>query len=385
MFLYQLNRLLNFLPRKNFKTLNLIKINRQNILDNYDLIQKLNPNCQIWPVLKSNAYGHGLAQITQILKARKFNYLIADSYYEALEIHKINPSQKVLLIGSTHPDNFPFLNFKYTTICIQDFISLKKLAELNRSVNFHLKINTGMNRQGIEPAEINKYCQFIQKHPKLNFEGVFSHLADADNSDNSFTQKQLNLFISCLEKIRKNNLSPKYCHLSATAGSAKIFHPSINALRLGLGLYGYNPLTPQDSSFKTIDKLKPALSLYSSIIKTRILGSKDKVSYNLTYQAKQKTQTAILPLGYNEGLDRNLSNCGFVKYQGKFLPIIGRVCMNLTIIDTLDAKPKFFDPVEIISPHSKDLNSIENIAKTCHTIPYVILIHLHSSIRRQIV
>lgn len=385
MLTYQFHRFLNLLPRKNFKTLNLIRINRQRILDNFDLIQKLNPHCQIWPVLKSNAYGHGLTQITQILKARNFTYLIADSYYEALEIHKINPSQKVLLIGSTHPDNFPFLNFKHTTICIQDFISLKKLANLNRSVNFHLKINTGMNRQGIEPTEITKYCQFIKKHSHLNLEGVFSHLADADNSDNSFTQKQLQVFISSIEAIKKNSLHPKYCHLSASAGTPKISHPNINALRLGLSLYGYNPLSSQDPSFKALRKLKPALSLHSSIIKLRFLDENSQVSYNLTYQSKQKIQTAILPLGYNEGLDRNLSNSGFVKYQDKFLPIIGRVCMNLTIIDTLDTKPKLFDSIEVISSNSEDPNSIVNIAKSSQTIPYVILIHLHPSIRRQIV
>lgn len=369
----------------NFKTLNLIKISQKNILDNFDYFQSLNPDCQIWPVLKSNSYGHGLAQITKILKQRKFEYLIADSYYEALKIHSISPRQKVLLIGSTHPDNFQFLKLKNTTFCIQDFYSLQKLANLNKKVTIHLKINTGMNRQGIEINQIKKYLELISKNPNINLEGIFSHLADADNSDNKFTDFQNIQFNKVIRIFEKNNFKLKFIHLAATAGTNKINNPKINAIRLGIGLYGINPLNPKDKNYNKLQKLKPALSFQSTIIKTRILDKNNPVSYNLTYQAKTKINTAILPVGYNEGLNRELSNLGFIKYQNNFYQIIGRICMNLTIINLENKKAKLFDQVEIISNNPADKNSIQNIAKLANTIPYVILVNLHPSIRRIIV
>lgn len=321
--------------KKYFRTLNLIEVDRKRILANYDKFAKDNPNCEIWPVLKSNAYGHGLELVTEILRARKFTYLIVDSYYEALKVKKISPRQKILIIGSTHPQNFRKMNFKNITMMIQDIESLKELERVNKKVPIHLKVNTGMNRQGFE----------IEDLPDVKVEGIFSHLASV-----KLAKRQAEIF--------KNNLKymPKYRHLCATEGSKIIKDPILNAVRLGIGLY------------------EGALKFKATITKVRLIKKGEKVSYEGTWMAKKDSWIGVISAGYYEGIDRRLSNKGLIKYKNKKYKIVGNVCMNLTVINFGRTRPKEWDQVEIIlSP------------KLCNTIQYEILVKLNESIRRVIV
>lgn len=371
-----LSRLQNYLKKfsRPLLPLNHIEVSRSAVLHNFGSFQKLHPHSNIWPVVKSNAYGHGLPQIVQILKSRQFKYYIADSYLEALKIWSLDP-RPVLLIGSIHPDNYPKMDFSRLTLTLQDLQTLHVLVSLKRPIKVHLKINTGLNRQGVDPGDIPGIITLLKKNHQIELEGVYSHLADADNPNDTCTPKQLHLFKTCLSQIQTSGFRPQYVHLAATYGSTKINDPIINVIRLGLGLYGLGPLSG----------LRPALSFYSSITKIGSLHPGDGISYNLTYRSKTAGSYAVIPVGYFEGLDRRLSNIGHVKYQNTFLPIRGRICMNLTIVDLQNTHPALFDDIEIISPISQDKNSIENIARLCCTIPYDILVHLHESIQRRLV
>lgn len=357
-----------------FKTLNLIEISREKILSNFHVVKKFVPNCDIWPVLKSNAYGHGIEQVVSILKEEKFEYFIVDSYFEALKARKIS-DKNILIIGSTNPVNFKIMDFKNITLLIQDKRSIEALGKLNKKIKIHLKINTGMNRQGFDLEELEMIIKTLRKFPLIEVEGVFSHLADSDNQNDSFTRWQENNFKAALDKIYGLGLSPKYVHLSATYGLGKTVDERINAVRLGIGLYG----------FGNIKGLKPALRMLSVFTKTREINRGDKVGYNCTFTADQKMNIGIIPIGYYEAFDRRLSNCGWIKYKKSFFQIIGRVCMNLSIINLKNKKPKEFDEVEAISWNLKDKNSVLNMAKICQTVPYEILIKINETIRRVVV
>lgn len=318
--------------RKYFRTLNLIEIDREKILANYDRFQRENPNCEIWPVLKSNAYGHGLELVTEILKARKPSYLIVDSYFEALKIRKINPGQKILIIGSIQPENFRRMNFRNLALMIQDKQSLNELRKINKNVPIHLKVNTGMNRQGFDVDEM----------PNIEVEGIFSHIA----SDKT-AKKQLEIFEKSLKYM------PQYRHICATESSKIIKDPILNAMRLGIGLYD------------------GALKFKATITKVRRIKKGERVSYEGTWVAKKDTWVGVISAGYYEGIDRRLSNKGFVKYKNKKYQIAGNVCMNLTVIDFGQTKPREWEQVEIVlSP------------ELCNTIKYEVLVKLNESIRR---
>jgi alanine racemase len=358
-------------PRPRLSTLNLITVNRSSILHNLSYFQNKYPDKHIWPVLKSNAYGHGLTQVVSILKSQTFDYYVVDSYYEALQIWRYH-RHPVLLIGPNHPDNLSRFRFKNLALTVNNLTSLKVLASLNRQIKIHLKINTGMNRQGLDPGKLNSALNLIKSNPQLNLEGLCSHLADADNSDQSFTKKQESIFKDCLKKVHQFGFSPRFVHLSATAGagSTKVG----NTIRLGLGLYGYG-----------LPQLTPALTLTSTITDSHLLQKGDTVSYNRTFTAQKATNIAIIPFGYFEGFDCRLSNLGFVKYKNKYHQIAGRVCMNLTCLNFVSTKPKLFSPVEVVSPNPADKNSLATQARLTDTIIYELLVHLSPTLRRRVI
>jgi alanine racemase len=267
---------------------------------------------------------------------------------------------------------------------VQDIKTIKALGNLKKKITIHLKINTGMNRQGVGIDDLKRVINEIKKFKNLELEGMMSHLADADNSNNRYTLMQLDRFIEAIKIIEEEGIKLKCKHLSATAGVGKIQNPLINAVRLGIGLYGINPLNKKDKDYKKYTKLQPVLSFKSKLTKVEKIEKEEKVSYNGTYKTSKVTRIGIIPVGYYEGLDRRLSNVGLVKIQNKYCPIIGRVCMNLAVVDLGRIKAKAFEEVEIISKNSKDLNSISNMAAISHTIPYELLVKLNNSIRRAI-
>jgi alanine racemase len=377
---------------KKIDTLNRIEISKSAIINNYQVYQQNNPNSCIFPVLKSNAYGHGLEQVVDILSDIKPEYICVDSYYEYLRIKSINSCQGVLIIGYTKPNNYKLFDFKYLAITVYDLESLKVLGDLNQKINIHLKIDTGMNRQGIFVDELPEFLSQLKKYQKLNLEGVLSHFADADTPDSDYTLEQVKVFKNALEFVKKFGFSPKFIHISNSAGGLSIDGSSFNSLRLGIGLYGYCPLLPNDLNFKKSKKLKPCLRLISTIVQTKNIKKGAKISYNLTYVAEKNKKIAIIPAGYYEGIDRRLSNIGNFTYNSQKnnkidykIPILGRICMNLTVCDITNLSLKSGDELVLIDNNPNSINSIENIAKLCNTIPYVVTTKLAESIRRIVV
>ncbi len=371
--------------RRKLKTLNRVEILPKNIVSNFNIFASLLPGKMIFPVLKSNAYGHGILPVVEILDPLDFPLYVADSYYEALKIRKVS-KKKILIIGYNHPSNYKDFRWKNISVSVYDLDSIRALSELcGSTINIHLKINTGMNRQGIHPEELPLFLKEIASHPHLHLEGVLSHLADGDNPENDFTKKQEKTFSKCLDIIESEGFSPEYIHLGNTAGGMKLQDKRINGIRPGIGLFGYNPLEKKDKHFKDMDSLKPALRVISTLIHTQKLKKGEKVSYNLTFEAPRDMEIGLVPAGYYECVPRALSNTGSFTSMGCRLPILGRICMNLTSFDLSKALLSVGDPVTIISENPGDPNSIENIARLTGTITYEILVHISETMRRFIV
>lgn len=370
---------------KEIDTLNRIEISKSAILNNLEVYKQANPGQAILPVLKSNAYGHGLKQIAEILNGQNLEYLCVDSYYEYTKIKDIYKGN-VLIIGYTKPKNYKLFDFKNLAITVYDLESIKVLDSLGKNIKIHLKIDTGMNRQGVRIEELNDILDKIAACKNLQLDGVLTHLADADNPiDQSYTDYQINIFKAALDQIKLKGLKPKYIHLSNSAAGIKLNYPEFNALRIGLGLYGYNPLSSNDQNYYLGKNLKPALQFITTVIQVKNIEKGANISYNLTYQAEENKRIGILPVGYYDGLDRRLSNIGFLTYQNHNLRILGRVCMNLTIIDLSNTPVEQNNEITVINNNPDAINSIANLAKLSETIPYVILSKLSESTRRIIV
>jgi alanine racemase len=371
-----------------YQTLNLISINSKSLKHNFEFFKKENPQAQISPVLKSNAYGHGLIQVGEwVDKNLKVPFISVDSLYEAYKLKNIGVETPILVMGYTDPKNFQvFTDLSNLHVAVFDLETLNSIAKYQPRIKVHIKIDTGMNRLGLLPDQISYFIQHLKSQNTLNISGIFSHLSQAD-TNTSYTQQQVKVFKQAIHLFELAGFNFKYKHIAATAGSCTVKDPEFNTIRLGLGLYGYSPFsTSSDLAHQglTLNKhLEPALTLTSKLAQIKTVGEGSAVSYGGTFITKKSTTLAILPIGYYDGLSRNLSNKGYVYVQEKPCPIIGNISMNQTIIDINRVKnAKVGDTVEIISPNNKQKNSIYALENYQNTIPYTILTSLSETTRR---
>lgn len=349
-----------------------VLISKTNLLHNLHEYQKQGTTLLFAPVLKSNAYGHGLVQVAQILDKEDTAFLVLDSLYEAMILRNEGIKSEILIVGHTQSENIKKTKVSRVAFTISSLEQLKELAGMRSSRKIHLKVDTGMHRQGILPSEIEEAMVIIKSNKFLHLEGVCSHFADADGTDESFTKSQIKKWEEVAAVFRENFSSIKFFHISATAGASFAEEIVGNVVRLGIGLYGINS--------------RPVLKMQSFVSSVKTVPAGDYVGYNITYQAKQNMKIATVPVGYFEGVDRRLSNCGFFKIGENFCPILGRVSMNITSIDVSSVpNVKVGDKVLIISDDSHDKNSVENIAKLAGTISWEILVHIPQHLRRVVV
>jgi alanine racemase len=367
-----------------FRTYNTIELSRSALLNNFDLFQSLHPEHRIIPVLKSNAYGHGLEQITEILKARDFPYVAVDGYFEALRIKAVS-SQPVLVMGAIDPANFRKMRLGKSAIVVQDRASIRALGELGREVSIHLEIDTGMHRHGIAPKKLMHFLNLIDSYPNLRLEGVMTHLAAANAESREYNELQAALFDKSVKLMHTTGHSPRYVHIGQSAGSVSAESLYGNTYRIGLGLYGINPFDRDDPRYHELDGLRPVLTLKSTVSKVNQLQKGDRVGYSGLFRAPHDMKIGVLPLGYYEGVRRALTNKGYVGWRDKSLRIVGRVCMNHTMINIEGTKAKVGDEVTVISADPKKKNSIENICYDFDLFPYEVLVVLAPTVRRTIV
>jgi alanine racemase len=265
-----------------FDTHNRIEVSQSALLHNLAMFRAISDGKAVIPVLKGNAYGHGVQVVADALAGEDVPYVAVDGYFEALRIREIS-RQPVLIMGAVKPGNFRRMKYDGFAFVVQDEAAIKALGSAGKKVNVHLECNTGMNRYGARPADVPRLTKLILQYPCLNLEGVMSHLADADGDNPATVRAAEDRFDSCVEAVRNAGGRPQLIHIAQTAGSTRSASKYANAMRLGIGLYGLNPFAPAHPLYDRLDGLKPALKLVSTITKITELRTGDKVSYNYTY------------------------------------------------------------------------------------------------------
>lgn len=368
---------------KKYATHNRIEVSRSAILHNLDLLEKLSGMPAI-PVLKGNAYGHGIALVAKVLKGRKLPYVAVDGYFEALHVREVS-NQPVLVMGAILPENYKRIKYDNFTFIVHDEASIHALGKTGKRIKVHLEVNTGMNRYGAKSEEVTKLAKLIQSYNSLVLEGVMSHLADSDGDDPATVDVAVRQFDKYIEAIRATGAQPTILHIAQSAGSIKAQSKYANTFRLGVGLYGVNPFPRSHKLHKRLKDLRPALKLVSTITKVAELNKGDKVGYNYTFTAPKSMKIGVLPLGYYEGASRALSNGGIVKIANQFTPIIGRVCMHHTLINLDGVDAGVGDEVIVYSNDLSDRNAIDNIAQEHDLFNYGLLAGLSHDVRRELV
>jgi alanine racemase len=370
---------------RDYKNLNRIEVSKKTLLENYRELKKNHPEAGIAPVMKSNAYGHGLAQVAPVIDSEKPAFICVDSLYEAYELNKLAVISPVLIMGYTKPENYRVkpLPFHYSVF---DRDTADVLNRYQKGAQIHIKIDTGMSRYGIIPRDLRNFIRLVKSMKNISIAGLWSHLSDADNNTGSdITSSQIKKYRECLAVVKSEGVYPRWRHISASAGAFKIFDKIFNLIRPGLALYGINPLNKRDPAYNRII-IKPVMKFISTLSQVKYIPAGASVGYMGTYKVRKRTKIGIIPAGYYEGIDRRMSNKGFVKIHGIFCPIIGRVSMNITAVDLTGIKTDCMgEDCTVFSDNPDDINSITSAAGISKTIPYEILVHLASTVRRELI
>lgn len=358
--------------------------------------RKIKP--EIMAMVKSNAYGHGLVEAAKVFEKTKIKWLGVDNIDEGKVLREAGIKLPILILGYTPPEKFnDLVNYKLSQmICDKEAIDYADKLSLSQKLNVHLKIDTGMSRQGILPDQAKEYADVIRKCKNLNFEGIMTHFANADDLENRYYPNlQLKRFIKIIKDININHLNIKYCHAFNTLAVLTFLHNKINKelkrliysnlnlFRIGIGLYGLWPSPEFKKYFKNF-KIKPVLSWKTRITQIKRIKKGSMVGYGITEKVKRDSKIAILPVGYFSGLPRHYSSIGSVLIKGKRCRILGRISMDLTTVDITELRDrvKIWDDVVIIGRQGRNEITAEEIADKCGTISYEIVSRINPLLPR---
>lgn len=311
-------------------------INTSNLLNNYRAIRNLSGKAKVCAVVKADAYGHGAVAIARILEKAGADYLAVAFLEEAVELRSAKIAAPILVCGATDPANADIVVEEglTQTVYTEELAEALSVSARKKGLpaKIHVKIDTGMHRQGIEPEAAGAFARAIRNLEGLQVEGAYSHFAEADKPDKSFTLFQLERFRGALDILNREGVHPTIRHIANSAGLLHFPESRMDMVRPGILLYGLSP----DAGPRPPAGFLPVMRLCASIATIRTIRAGESVSYGRLFTASRPTRVALLQLGYADGYPRLLSNKASVLVRGRRAPVIGRICMDQCMIDVTD-------------------------------------------------
>jgi len=331
-------------------------------------------NTQIIAVVKANAYGHGAVEVSQVALENGVAILAVGVVEEGIILRKAGIKAPILICGLTLEDQLkPLLSYNLTpTICdLQILEALSKVAgENGKTVGIHIKIDTGMGRLGVSPPKTLNFVKKISKMRNIKIEGIFTHLAATNEKDGIYTKMQLDKYKKALLELEKEGINIPLKHIANSAAILNSSSMYLDAVRPGIILYG---LFPSPKSERTVE-LKPAAEFKTKIIFLKKVPPGKSIGYGRTYITTKTTKVATLPVGYADGYSRLLSNKAEVLVRGERAPIIGRICMDLCMIDvTHIPKVRVGNEVILWGRQGSETIWAEEIAEKIGSIVYEVI------------
>lgn len=352
------------------------EINLNNLIYNIEQIKKKSGNSEIIGVVKANAYGHGAVEISKVLLNHGINRLAVANIVEAIELRENEIKAPIMLLGISEDYAIDAL-LEYDvepTISTYEFaINLNNKAKaLNKTVNIHIAIDSGMGRIGFRKNDkglediIN-----ISKLSNLKIESIFSHFSTADCKDKSYSLRQLEIYNTFLDKLKEAGVYINKKNLSNSAAIIDLPESHYDYVRPGIIQYGYYP---SDEVDKNHFDIKHVLTWKTKIIHIKEVEENEYIGYGQTFKTSRKTVVATLPVGYADGYSRGLSNKGKVIINGHIAPIIGNVCMDQFMVDITDIENVHLgNEVILLGSDGNVKFDADDIAKLTNTISYEVL------------
>lgn len=374
-----------------------LEISAQNFLHNLKSFYELR-KCPLMVVVKGNAYGHGLREIVTILRDSPYvGALAVDAIEEADQARAAGWKGEILVIGWLDDSCLKQAIAGDYALVLPSLADLQRFSEQaqaqKRTLRIHIKVETGTRRLGMPVQDaVSILGDGLDCRPGIRISGIYSHYANIeDTTDHRFAREQLDSFRQVLERIDPQTRSRLQVHFSCSA-SALVFPESLfDLVRLGISAYGYWPSKPVIVSFRQHPaqadfSLRPVLSWYSRVAQVKEMPSGTSIGYGLSYRTLTSTRLAVIPVGYYDGYDRQLSNQGLVIIRGQAAPIRGRICMNMFMVDVGHIGGVVAgDRVTLIGQEGDNCVDAGSLADWAGTIHYEILSRINPELPRIIV
>ncbi|MBC2704713.1 alanine racemase [Desulfobacula sp.] len=345
-------------------------------------------------VVKADGYGHGAVKVAQKALQSGADWLGIARLNEAVELRKAGIEALLLVFGYIHPAQAGMINDMNLVTTVYGLKMAKALSSkaklLNKPIKVHLKIDTGMGRVGMvieknlsdktARKQVLKKIEEIVKLPGIDLKGLYTHFAAADCKDRRYTDLQIELFASLLEDLKKKGIELSTCHAANSAGIIEFPGSHFDMVRAGISIYGLYPSGEVDQSKV---KLTPAMTLKSIVTAVREVPKGFCVSYGMTHKTRKKTKLASVPVGYADGFSRGFSSNGTLLVKGHRAPVVGRICMDQTMIDVgdiPDVTPG--DEVVLIGSQGDEILGADELANRINTINYEIVSALTPRVKR---
>ncbi len=371
-----------------------VEINKENLFHNLSQFKKLvGEKVKIMSVVKANAYGHGLTEVAGVI-SDKVDWFGIDSLSEALKLREIGIKKPILVLGYTELKDLKEAVKNNISLTVYNKETIEKIGKIpihnpNLNPKIHIKIETGTARQGVPENKILEFINFIKKYPSIEIQGLSTHYANIeDTTDSSFAMEQLATFSRVSEILKKEGLTPLR-HTACSAATILFPETRFEMIRLGISMYGLwsSKETKAVAKNKNLElDLKPVLTWKTVVAQIKKLPVGTPVGYGLSERVSRDSKIAILPIGYFDGYDRKLSSVGNVLIHGKHCKILGRVCMDMIIVDVTDLpKIELEDEAVLLGRQGKKEISAEDLAQKIGTINYEVVTRINPLIPRIVV
>lgn len=368
-------------PQKHYRTW--IEIDTKKLRANVsEFLKLIPPHTKCMAVVKSNAYGHGIVGVSRTLATfpefKKRGWFGVDSIVEAVRLRKEGITLPVLVLGYVVPERIEEASKHKISVTISTFQTLARAAALKKPISAHLKFDTGMHRQGFYMTDIPAILRRLKRAPAITCEGIYTHFASAKDIHNPReTDKQWKLF-SDIADIFQACYPRIIRHASASGGTLLFPQTHADLVRIGMGLYGYFPSQESKKQLSRRVRLQPILQWKSIVSEIKTVEKGEGIGYDLSEHLKHKSTIAIIPIGYWHGFDRGLSSIGEVLVRGKRAKVLGRVSMDMIVVDVTGIDgARVGDVVTLIGTDGNEDLWGEEIARHIGTTVYEVLTRIN--------
>jgi alanine racemase len=360
----------------------IVEVSLARLADNFRAIQAAVGHAAVMPILKANAYGHGLVPVARHLASLGAPCFGVAFLEEAVALREAGVVQPILVMGGIFGDQIPLFLRHDLTLTASSIDKLKQVEEeagrLGVTARVHLKIDTGMERIGVHYYSARGLLERASECRHAVVEGIYSHFAKADAADLTSARVQLARFLEVLEWYDKQGVKPPVRHIANSGAVLQLPESHLDLVRPGILLYG---VYPSDEARKTI-AVEPALSMRSRVVYFKVVSPGHPVSYGSTWQSDHPVRVVTVPVGYGDGYFRALSNVAHVLIRGRKYPVVGRVCMDQIMVNLEWDSAYNGDVVTLLGRDGDEIITCEHLAEWAGTIPYEILTNINTRVPR---